>query len=226
VHWIYGVKFDLETIAKKCKSVGALLIIDGTQSVGAMPFDAQQIQPDALIVATYKWMMAPYSIGLAYFGEFFDDGVPVEETWMNRIDSEKFATLTRYERAYQPKAQRYNSGEFSNFIQMPMLETALRQLLDWGVLNIQNYCKSLIIKPLEALEKLGCRVESEEYRANHLFGIILPEHVNNAKLLEQLAAKKIYVSHRGKALRISPNVYNDEADLWALVEVLKNSLAI
>ncbi len=96
IHWIYGVKFDLEAIAKRCKEVGALLIIDGTQSVGVLDFDIEKIQPDALICAGYKWLLGPYSIGLAYFGEFFDEGVPVEESWMHRMESDNFAKLIRY----------------------------------------------------------------------------------------------------------------------------------
>ena len=60
VHWADGTIFDLEKIRKKTKEVGALLIVDGTQSVGAMPFDVNKIKPDALVCAAYKWLMGPY----------------------------------------------------------------------------------------------------------------------------------------------------------------------
>lgn len=224
IHWIYGVKFDLETISKRCKEVGALLIIDGTQSVGALDFDVEKIQPDALICAGYKWLLGPYSIGLAYLGEFFDEGVPVEESWMHRAESDNFAKLIRYERAYRPKAQRYNMGEHSNFILIPMLEDSLTQLVNWGVDNIQNYTKTITQQPIKALQELGCWLENEAYRANHLLGISLPQSIDNQAFTDKLSAKKIIVSNRGVAIRVSQNVYNTEADLWALVEVLKTSL--
>jgi selenocysteine lyase/cysteine desulfurase len=224
IHWIYGVKFDLETISKRCKEVGALLIIDGTQSVGVLDFDVEKIQPDALICAGYKWLLGPYSIGLAYFGEFFDEGVPVEESWMHRAESDNFAQLIRYERAYRPKAQRYNMGEHSNFILMPMFEDALIQLLTWGVENIQNYTHSITLKPIKVLQELGCWLEDEAYRVNHLLGIILPKEIDNQAFTDKLMANKIFISNRGVAIRVSQNVYNTEDDLWALVEVLKNSL--
>lgn len=54
IHWFYGVLFDLKKISQKCKECDALLVVDGSQSVGAIPFDVQEIQPDALIVAGYK----------------------------------------------------------------------------------------------------------------------------------------------------------------------------
>jgi len=226
IHWIYGVKFDLEAISKHCKEVGALLVIDGTQSVGILDFDGQKIQPDALICAGYKWLLGPYSIGMAYFGEFFDEGVPIEESWMHRAESDDFAQLTRYERAYRPKAQRYNMGEHTQFIQVPMLEDSLTQILNWGVNNMQNYCAKIIEKPLIALQELGCWVEESANRANHLLGISLPKSItggfsHNQVFTDKLSANKIFVSNRGVAMRISQNVYNTESDLWALVEILK-----
>lgn len=224
IHWIYGVKFNLEAISKRCKEVGALMIVDATQSVGAMSFDVQTIQPDAVICAGYKWLLGPYSIGLAYFGEFFDEGVPVEEPWLNRVNSDKFAQLINYQKDYRPFAQRYNAGEYSQFIQLPMLEDALLHILDWGVDNIQQYCQSITQKPLEALIRLGCSLETEAYRGHHLLGISLPQGVNNQDFTEQLLNSKIIISNRGVAIRVSPNVYNTEQDMWALVEVLEKSL--
>jgi len=82
VHWADGTLFDLEAISKKCKLHNALLIIDGTQSIGALPFDIEKIQPDALICAAYKWLFGPYNFGFAYYGEKFDNGVPIEENWI------------------------------------------------------------------------------------------------------------------------------------------------
>ncbi|RYU94895.1 aminotransferase class V-fold PLP-dependent enzyme [Emticicia agri] len=224
IHWIYGVKFNLAAISERCKEVGALMIVDATQSVGAMSFDVDAIQPDAVICAGYKWLLGPYSIGLAYFGEFFDEGIPVEESWLNRINSEKFAQLIHYQKVYRPFAQRYNAGEYSQFIQLPMLEDALSQILDWGVDTMQQYCQSITQKPLEALQKLGCRLESEAYRGHHLLGISLPQGVDNQAFTEELLSNKIIISNRGVAIRVSPNVYNKEDDMWALVEVLEKSL--
>ena len=74
IYWTDGTLFDLEKIRIKTRQHKALLIIDGTQSVGALPFSVDKIQPDALICAVYKWLMGAYGLGLAYFGEFFNVG--------------------------------------------------------------------------------------------------------------------------------------------------------
>lgn len=54
VHWTDGTRFDLVEIGRRAREVGAALVVDGTQSVGALPFDVQIIQPDALICGAYK----------------------------------------------------------------------------------------------------------------------------------------------------------------------------
>ena len=59
VHWTDGTAFDLEAIGARAREVGAALVVDGTQSVGALPIDVQALRPDALIVASYKWLLGP-----------------------------------------------------------------------------------------------------------------------------------------------------------------------
>ncbi len=224
VHWADGTLFHLLAIRKRTKEVGALLIIDGTQTVGALAFDVQKIQPDALICAGYKWLLGPYSLGLAYYGEVFDGGKPVEENWINRKNSENFAGLVNYEPNYHPGALRYEVGEHSNFILVPMLLKALEQLNKWKPENIQEYCKVITKNTIDELVQLGFWIEDEAYRASHLFGIRLPLELELKKVKEDLLKKKIYVSYRGDAIRISPNVYNTKEDLKKLSTTLTRSL--
>lgn len=220
VHWADGTLFDLKAIRQKTREVGALMVIDGTQSVGALPFDVQELDPDALVCAGYKWLMGPYSIGLAYYGPAFDDGRPVEDNWINRFESENFANLINYQENYQPGALRYEVGEHSNFILVPMLLEAVKQIRKWGVENIQAYCKELSAPFLGQISALGYQMEEEKYRSAHLFGIRLGEKHSLEKLQKSLKANKVSVSVRGSAIRISPNVYNDELDFKRLLRAL------
>ena len=226
VHWMYGIRFDLETVGQRARDVGAWLAIDGTQSIGALPFDLDAVRPDAVICAGYKWLMGPYSLGLAYYGPAFDDGIPLEEGWMNRLDSNQFHRLD-YQPAYRPKAYRYNVGEQSHFIQMPMLEMALTQLLDWQPKRIQDYAKNLLSDAWPALESLGCRVEPANGsvgRSHHLVGLWLPDHADPMAVSQALQAENVSVSARARVLRIAPHLYNTPADVDALVGVLTGVL--
>ena len=220
VHWADGTLFNLLEIRKRTRDVGALLIIDGTQSVGALPFDVEKIKPDALVCAGYKWLMGPYSIGLAYYGEYFDSGKPIEENWINRLHSENFAGLVNYQTDYQPGALRYEVGEHSNFILVPMMLAALKQINQWKPENIQAYCAKITSKPLQLLKEKGFWVEGAAHRGQHLFGVRLPPHIEVKALKEKIQKQKISISFRGDAIRVSPNIYNDEKDMMKLVKVL------
>lgn len=224
VHWADGTRFDLEAIRKRTREVGALLVIDGTQSVGALPFDVQHIQPDALICAGYKWLLGPYSIGLAYYGSYFDNGKPVEENWINRLNSEDFAGLVNYQHQYQPGALRYEVGEHSNFILVPMLLKAIQQLNNWGPDRIQEYCQHIGQPVLQKLVEKGFIIEDEAWRSAHLFGVRLPGNVNMDDVKKSLLKHNVYVSFRGNAIRIAPNVYNTEKDFEKLYKALTKAL--
>ncbi len=225
VHWADGTVFDLERIGRRCREVGALFVVDGTQSVGAFPFDVRRIQPDALVVAGYKWLLGPYSLGFAYLGpRLLRDAQPLEETWLGRLGADDFAGLVRYRDEYQPGAIRFDVGERSNFLLMPIMVSALRQVLEWGVDEIQAYCRALSTPFVEDARALGFAVEQEPWRAPHLFGLRLPGGLDVARLQEELKARSVYVSRRGSALRISPHVYNDKHDLAALRDALKAAL--
>ncbi|MBL0741672.1 aminotransferase class V-fold PLP-dependent enzyme [Chryseolinea sp. Jin1] len=219
VHWVDGTLFDLLAIRKRTREVGALLIIDGTQSVGALPFDVQSIQPDALVCAGYKWLLGPYSIGLAYYGEYFDNGTPIEESWMNRAGSENFSRLSQYNGDYQPGALRYEMGEHSNFMLVPMLQKSILQLNRWGVANIQEYCGHITHEAVNLLREKGFWIEDEDARSKHLFGIRLQGR-DAEKIKALLQKNNIFVSFRGDAIRVAPNVYNTDKDLKKLATLL------
>ena len=220
VHWTDGTLFNLEAIAKRAREVNARLIIDGTQSVGAFPFDTEIIKPDALICAAYKWLLGPYGIGVAYYGPHYLDGIPLEENWICRKGSEYFGGLVNYKDDYQPGAVRFDAGGRSNFIMLPMLDTALEHIEEWGISNIQTYCSHLTKGSIEPLREQGYWIEDESARASHLFGIRVREGISMERLIEAINEAHVSVSIRGNAVRISPHVYNTREDLDVLTDIL------
>jgi len=220
VHWADGTRFDLEKIGIKAREVGAKLIVDGTQSVGALPFDVRKIKPDALICAGYKWLMGPYSIGLAYYNESFDGGTPIEENWINRHGSEDFARLVRYQQQYQHGSLRYEVGEHSNFILVPMILAALKQVNAWGPDQVQRYCKEISADGIRQLKAKGFWVEDDAYRGQHLFGIRFPQGASIAAMKDRVKRNKISVSFRGDFMRVSPHLYNSAKEFNRLATVL------
>jgi selenocysteine lyase/cysteine desulfurase len=224
VHWTDGTRFDLERVARRARSFGAAVVIDATQSLGALPLDVKQIQPDAVICAAYKWLLGPYSLGFAYYGARFDKGEPLEDNWIARENSHDFRGLVSYRDEYQPGALRYDVGERSNFALMPMAVTALKQIIEWEPARIQEYCDALFSEAIEELRSLGFNIEGREWRGAHLFGVRMPPSVNLATLHDDLQRANVSVALRGSALRVAPNVYNDEVDVQALMNCLRTSV--
>lgn len=225
VHWTDGTWFDLVEVGRRCRDVGAALVVDGSQSVGALDFDVQAVQPDVLTCATYKWLLGPYSLAFTYFGPRFDDGVPIEETWIARKQSHDFQNLVDYQDEYLPGAIRYDMAERSNFFQAPIAAASLELLLEWRPERIQEYCRKLTSDFLVEVGELGYSVEDEAWRGSHLFGLRMPSSVDLGVLRDTLAKRNVSASLRGTALRLGPNVYNDAEDLAVLLDVLKRASA-
>jgi selenocysteine lyase/cysteine desulfurase len=216
-HWADGTLFNLKVIRKATHEVGAKLLIDGTQSVGALPFSIKEYEVDALVCGGYKWLLGPYGLGMAYYADSLCEGNPIEHNWMNRLGSEDFTNLVNYQDNYQPKAGRYSVGESSNFILTPMLTTAIDQLISWKPEHIQAYCRSISEEAVSKLKEKGCFIEDNAFRSHHLFGIYLPEHIDLSALKSRLEDNNVVVSFRGNAIRVSPNVYNTKEDFEKIV---------
>jgi selenocysteine lyase/cysteine desulfurase len=131
-HWTDGSIVDLVAVGAAAREVGAALVVDATQSFGAVPFDVAAVQPDFLVTAGYKWLLGPYSLGYLYVAPHRRDGVPLEHNWITRAGSEDFAALVDYRDEPAPGARRYDVGERSNFVLVPMALAALEQILAWG----------------------------------------------------------------------------------------------
>ncbi|MCT4625264.1 MAG: aminotransferase class V-fold PLP-dependent enzyme [Schleiferiaceae bacterium] len=223
VHWMNGYRFDLEAIGKRCEEVGAVFIVDGTQSVGAMPINVEECKIHALVCASYKWLFGPYSMGLMYVHEKFHDGVPLEESWMNRVNAQNFETLTQYTSDYTEGAGRYNVGETSHFVLTPILLEGLKQVNTWIPQFIQDYGEELSKPLFSYLDHLGVETNSELF-SNHLFSLKLPEQIEQEQFKSRLLERKIYLSVRGDALRVSLHTFNNSNDIDQLIQAIKDSI--
>lgn len=219
VLWTTGARLDLVAIGARCREVGAALVLDLTQSAGAMVTDFAAIRPDFAVSACYKWLMGPYSVGFLYVAPHRRDGEPLEENWIGRAGSEDFSRLIDYADDYQPGAQRFDMGERANFALMPAVNAALRQLLAWGPASIEATLGAKTAAIAARARALGLSPMPDALRGPHYLSLSLPDDAP-ADLLARLVARQVHVSQRGRSLRITPHVYNDEADADRLIEAL------
>ncbi len=223
-HWSDGGLLDLETIGPECRRRGIALVLDLTQSLGALPFDVRRVNPAFVVAATYKWLLGPYAIGALYASEPYHDGEPLEENWITRRGSERFSAVAEYTPEFAAGARRYDVGERANFALLPMAVAAAERLRQWGVANIAATLGRMNDSLAEALTARGFRVYPRRYSAPHFLSLRLPEGAPS-DVAGALARQQVYVSVRGRSLRITPHLYNTEADCRRLIAAVDGQLA-
>jgi selenocysteine lyase/cysteine desulfurase len=111
-------------------------------------------------------------------------------------------------------------GERANFALMPAAIAAMRRILDWGVPAIEATLAAKTASIAGQARSLGLSPMADDRRGPHYLGIALPDTAP-PDLLQQLAARQVHVSRRGRSLRVTPHLYNDEADTAQLIASLK-----
>lgn len=167
IHWTDGERLDLRQIRKATRTVGAKLVLDLTQSLGAMPFNVQEVDPDFAVAAGYKWLFGPYGLAYLYVAPRNQDGRPVEHNWITRDQAENFAELVHYRDGYAPGARRFDVGERSNFVLVPMAIAALEQLHAWGIESLYEQLTAGTVAIAERAEALGFNSRPVSARGGH-----------------------------------------------------------
>jgi selenocysteine lyase/cysteine desulfurase len=207
-------------VGERARAVGAALVVDATQSLGAYPLDVAAVQPDFLVAATYKWLLGPSGLAFLHAAPHRRAGRPIEFGWLNRAGSENFRTLTDYRDDFQPGARRYDMGERSNWILLPMIVTALQLLLEWSVPAIEQSLRALTDEVERRAAALGLAPVPGARRGGHMIGLRLPAGQATG-LARRLEAERIYVSVRGDSMRVSPHLYNDADDVARLFAAIE-----
>jgi selenocysteine lyase/cysteine desulfurase len=224
-HWTDGARIDLAPVSAAARANGSLLVVDATQSLGAMPFTIAEIQPDFLIAAAYKWMLCPYGVALMYVAPEWRDARPLEESWLARDNAHDFTALAEYSDRYMPGARRFDCGEKATN-NLPGAIAALEQIRSWGVQTIAQSLSAINLTIGRELESLGFRLAPAAERCPHMLGAILPDHAVRSSaasapaLVSELRERNIYISQRGQSLRFSPHMHVNVRDVERLVEAL------
>jgi selenocysteine lyase/cysteine desulfurase len=224
-HWTNGAWVDLARVGAAARRHDAVLVVDASQSLGALPFDVAEVRPDFLVTVGYKWLLGPYGLGYLYVADRWQaNGEPLEESWLNRAGGENFAGLVDYTDEYQPGAQRFNQGESAQFYLLPMALAALTQIAQWTPARIQQQLGEWTSELSARAAALGLDSMKRGQRVGHMVGLTARSALPSG-LIDALAARHVYVGARGSNIRVSPHLHSTAADLERLVAALQELLA-
>ncbi len=220
LHWFEGTRVDIGAVTKAARAVGASVVVDGTQWVGALPFDVREVKPDFLTFATYKFLLGPYRLAFLYAGERWQhEGRPLEHHAWHRINGDRPDFYVEPVPGYKPGARRFDMGERSDFAVLPVAIEALKLIGGFGLPAIHERLTWLNDKIWDEAIRTGLIDRIDPLRIPHISILDmegrLPEGAGSA-----LKAENIHVTVRGSKVRVSPHIYNEEDDIRRLFEVL------
>jgi selenocysteine lyase/cysteine desulfurase len=220
VHWSDGCAIDLERVAAALRRQGAALLIDATHAAGVMPFDVRALDADFVVFPTYKWVLGPYGRAFLYVAKRHQGGVPLEQTGAARRAVSSEAAPYLRDLRYVDDARRFDMGERDFFVSLEMAALGMEQVAAWGCAAIVERLRMLTDRLADGLRNSGVSVPDARVRAPHVLSLGFPQGMPEG-LVARLAAAQIFAAPRLGRLRLSPHVYNDEADVDRFVEVFR-----
>jgi selenocysteine lyase/cysteine desulfurase len=224
VHWADGGAVDLGRIAGVLKQHDARFVIDATHGVGVMHIDVRALEPDFLVFPTYKWVLGPYGRAFLYVAKRWQNGTSIEQAASQRraLSSERTPYLR--DTGYVANARRYDMGERDHYISLEMASIGMEMVADWGSDGVIERLRMLTDRLADGLRNTGVLVSESRVRAPHILSLRFPAGMPD-DMIRHLEAEKVFVSPRLGLLRISPHVYNDEADIDRFVSVFRRAVA-
>jgi selenocysteine lyase/cysteine desulfurase len=223
VHWSDGGLIDIQKIGATLRRRGAGFLIDATHGAGVLTMDVRRLDPDFVLFPTYKWLLGPYGRAFLYIAKRHQGGIPLEQTAFGRRDVRAENEVYFADVSYVPDARRFDMGERDHFISMEMASIGMEMMAEWGATAIAQRLLMLTERIAEGLRGSGVGVPERHLRAPHILSLSFRDGVP-PDLIKGLASENIYVAARLGRMRVSPHVYNDEADTDRFVTALTRRL--
>ncbi len=222
VSYIHGAKLDIASLGELVQGCGGILVVDGTQGVGALEVNVHDLPVDVLATAAYKWLLGPYGTGFAYLHPQVRDrlDLPVVN-WMSVEGSEDFESLPTDDFALPHAARIFDVPETSNFINLNALEASLEFVENATVRAVTEHCRRLLDRLAEGLRRRGFRLSpsADLERQSTILGFQADSLETTTKLYERIRAGRVAVSLRHGMVRVSPYLYNSEDDIDRLLDL-------
>ena len=218
-----GYRIDLAAFGELAHRRGAIFVVDGTQGVGAWELNLHALPVDVMAVAAYKWLLAPYGTGCVYLSREVLGRLDLQVVnWYSVEGSDDFDALPIDQFTLPRAARVFDVGETANFINLYGLEASLEFIRGATVAAVSRHCSRLLDRLREGLRRKGYQLSAAaqpEHRST-VQGFQASSLEATAAIHQKLRANHVAISLRHGMIRVSPYLYNDEADIDRLLGLL------
>ncbi len=217
VEFLTGFRTNLAAIGEWCRAHGAYFIVDGIQSLGAIPMDVRALGIDFLACGGPKWLMGPVGIGFLYCRrELLEEMTPPMAGCVSVVNWEEWR---QYDLTFLPDAHRFDLGG-PNLVGATGLLAAIELLMEVGIENIHRHTLHLTDVLIADLQRRGYEVVSnlEPAHRSAIVSFAVPGDVRAA--CARLQEARVAVSLRESCIRVSPHGYNIKEEVLRVGEVL------
>jgi len=212
VNYSNGYRPDVAFISQLARRTGALLYVDGTQSVGALQFDVAAVKPHMLAVDGYKWLLCPNGATFFYVApELRRTLRPSVIGWRSDKGWRSVNDLRHGAHTMPEAAEKYEGGML-NFPSIYGAGESVRMMLEIGLDRVEKRVLELAGMTADILRRSGASVM---HGNTHIVAAHWPDR-DASELAKTLQQQRIIVAARHGNLRVSPHFYNNEADLERL----------
>jgi selenocysteine lyase/cysteine desulfurase len=192
------------------------LVVNGSQGLGAFPVDVRSCHVDALVSAGHKWLCAGYGAGFVFMTrELLERYPPRAIGWMSVVDPFAFDN-GRYTLLDDARRAEMGCPPFAGVFALGM---AAEYLLGIGLEEIADRVLSLNVYLTTRLEREGFTVLSPG--GEHRSGQTLCALADPPRAVAFLQERRVLVTPKPEGVRISTHFYNDESDIDACVDALR-----
>lgn len=215
-----GSILDASSLAAACKRNGTLLVLDVSQSCGAIPMDVSSLGADFIVCAGYKYLLSPWGTGFLWAKpENADLLRPGPYNWLSQ-DVETFARLNYVDPRPARTLSRWDAAQASSIynFNLTVMEASARFVLNATPALIHDHNQSLIDYFFERLPD-GYRLASPR-QASHrgVFGCIeVGSRGDTESLYQTLRDERFVVALREGKIRVAPHLLNSTQDMDRLL---------
>ena len=210
--------FPLERIIPKLRANGTLVIVDGAHAIGQIPLDLTALAPDWYVSNLHKWLFAPKGTAFLYASKAV---API-----TRPNVVSHFIDAGFPNSFSYTGTRENTGWLAS-------PAAIRFFNDLGPDDVRAYQRHLIDKVNDLFAPLGITPIAPPAMSAAMRSYVLPRKGAATQADADALMKKMWEKERIQTwsrafegrllLRISAQVYVDEADLERLAGILRIS---